>query len=426
MPSSGATVAIRPAEVLQAQGRVEAAPAGRGSRVDGGAGRGGRGQVELDHPGAGAVVGPLEADRAEGGGGPGAELADVVEHPVRERGRRGPGQHEVLAGPGHALDQEAAGGVGEGGARPAGADALLGEHGGDGRPRRVLGGQERERVPPPPLGQEPARGRLGRAGAEPPLAAAGGAAEAERGEPPADDGGGRHREAVEVGDQQAEGLVPDEPAEPVGPGQPVGEPDRVDPLGLPDDGVGLADAGDQGMDAELDPFPWPAVQVGREPVDGAQQRQGVVVGEGDRAGPFDRTGRVPRGELDQAAQGDPGHAAVVDVDGLVRDRVQALAGTGAQGGQDVVAAGQAVGERAALGRARPKLLTLTEPPAARARRVSTASSAVPKRWPGRWSRRQECRWGRSAAGPKLTNWATLAWAARRLSTSSLSGAIGGG
>jgi hypothetical protein len=34
--------------------------------------------------------------------------------------------------------------------------------------------------------------------------------------------------------------------------------------------------------------------------------------------------------------------------------VQALAGTGAQGGQDVVAAGQAVGERAALGRARPE------------------------------------------------------------------------
>ncbi len=75
-------------------------------------------------------------------------------------------------------------------------DALLGEHGGDGRPRRVLGGQEGERVPPAPLGREPARDRLGRAGAEPALAAAGGAAEAERGDPAADDGGGRDREAV--------------------------------------------------------------------------------------------------------------------------------------------------------------------------------------------------------------------------------------
>ena len=54
------------AEVLEAQGRVDAAPAGRRPRVDGGAGSGRRGQVELNYPGVGAVVGPLEADRAEG------------------------------------------------------------------------------------------------------------------------------------------------------------------------------------------------------------------------------------------------------------------------------------------------------------------------------------------------------------------------
>src|SRR4029453_4857913 len=97
--------------------------------------RGGhRGQVELEDPGLVAVMGPFEADRAEGGGGPGAPAADVVTAPGRERGRGRPGQHEVVAEALDALDQEGpvAAGDGHGRARPAGRDALLGEHGYDG------------------------------------------------------------------------------------------------------------------------------------------------------------------------------------------------------------------------------------------------------------------------------------------------------
>jgi hypothetical protein len=99
------------------------------------------------------------------------------------------------AKPATPLDQQAAVGGGEGGARPAGGNPLLGQHGHDGRPGWVLAGQEGERVAPGPLGGEPAGDRLGRAGAQPPLAAAGGPAEAEGGHPAPDHGGGRHRTA---------------------------------------------------------------------------------------------------------------------------------------------------------------------------------------------------------------------------------------
>src|SRR4029450_13521547 len=49
------------AQLLQPQGGVQAAPAGRGPGVDGGALRRRPGQVELEHPGPVAVMGPLEA-----------------------------------------------------------------------------------------------------------------------------------------------------------------------------------------------------------------------------------------------------------------------------------------------------------------------------------------------------------------------------
>jgi hypothetical protein len=237
---------------------------------------------------------------------------------------------------------------GDGRARPLGADALLGEHGHHVGALRVLG-QQGEGVAPAPLGREPARHRLGRAGAQPRLAAAGGAAEAEGGDAAADHRGRGYGQPEQVGDQEPERLVAEEAAEAVGPAESAGQGHRGGRLQLPEDGVGLADAGDQGMDAELDPLAGVAGQVRHEPVDGAQQGPGGVVAEGDRARALDRPGRVPRGELDHAAHGDPGDATVVDVDGLVGDRVQARAGAGPQHRQDVVAAGQAVGERPAPG-----------------------------------------------------------------------------
>jgi NTP pyrophosphatase (non-canonical NTP hydrolase) len=108
------------------------------------------------------------------------------------------------------------------------------------------------------------------------------------------------------------------------------------------------------MDAELDPLAGGGLELGPEPVHGRQQGHGVVEGEGDRARPLHRPGGVAGGELDQPAQRDPGDAAVVDVDGLVDDRVEALGGPGRQHRQDVVAAGQAVAERPALGRPGPE------------------------------------------------------------------------
>jgi hypothetical protein len=74
------------------------------------------------------------------------------------------------------------------------------------------------------------------------------------------------------------------------------------------------------------------------------------VADGDRARPLHGPRGVAGGELDQPAEGDPGDAPVADVDRLVGDRVQALAGPRRQHRQDVVAAGQPVGERPALGR----------------------------------------------------------------------------
>jgi hypothetical protein len=51
------------AGLLQAERRVEAVPARRGPGVDRGAARRGGGQVELEHLGVVAAVGPLEANR---------------------------------------------------------------------------------------------------------------------------------------------------------------------------------------------------------------------------------------------------------------------------------------------------------------------------------------------------------------------------
>src|SRR5215218_580802 len=93
-----------------------------------------------------------------------------------------------------------------------------------------------------------------------------------------------------------------------------------------------------------------ASRSGRKPVHGLEQPEGIVVAEGDRARPLHRPRGVAGGELDQPAEGDPGDAAVVDVDGLVGDGVQALVGPGPEHRQGVVASGQAVGERPALGR----------------------------------------------------------------------------
>src|SRR5829696_4429238 len=108
------------------------------------------------------------------------------------------------------------------------------------------------------------------------------------------------------------------------------------------------------MDAELDPLAGVAVELGGEAVDGAEHGHGVVVAEGGRAWRLDRPGGVAGGELDHPALRDPRDAAVVDVDGLVGDGVQPGRGPGAQDGQDVVAAGQAVAERSPLGRAGPE------------------------------------------------------------------------
>src|SRR4029453_9139010 len=119
-----------------------------------------------------------------------------------------------------------------------------------------------------------------------------------------------------------------ERAEAVGPGQRGAEAGRAGRLALPEDGVGLAHAGGQRVDAELDPLAGAVVQGGREPGDACWKGHGLVVAEGGRAGRLDRPWGVPGGELDQPALRDPGDAAVVDVDGLVDDRVQAVAGPG--------------------------------------------------------------------------------------------------
>ena len=249
------------AQPLEAKGRVEPAPAGQGARVDGGAGRRGAWPGRAGPPRRcgrrrTARTGPGRGQRRRRRRAAGRRRApDQGAAPGR------PGEHEVLAEPGHALDQQAAAGVGERRARPPGADALLGEHGDQVRARRVLGGQQGERVAPARAGSGTGPDRLRRAGAEPPLAAAGGPAEGERGDPAAHDGGGRDREAEQVGDQEAEGLVAEQAAEPVRPAEPGGKGDRSTRSRFPEDGVGLADPARPGVDAELDPLAGAAVEA---------------------------------------------------------------------------------------------------------------------------------------------------------------------
>jgi len=95
------------AQMLQAERRIEAVPAGRDAGVDAGGRRRHGGQLQPEDPGVVADMGPSKRT------GPrrpwrGPHPADIVEPMLGQRGRGRPSKHEVVAEAGDALDQQAA------------------------------------------------------------------------------------------------------------------------------------------------------------------------------------------------------------------------------------------------------------------------------------------------------------------------------
>src|SRR5947208_12723971 len=101
--------------------------------------------------------------------------------------------------------------------------------------------------------------------------------------------------------------------------------------------------------AELDPQPRAAGERRRETVDELEQPTGQRAGQRCRTRLLDAARGIFGRELYNVTECDSGHAAVFNVDGLIDDRVQPLAGQPPQMGQDVVDAPKAVEELATLG-----------------------------------------------------------------------------